>query len=150
MNLPCHSTWPHVYHDVKCLFFLTFFTHSSHIFHACFFFVYNDAVRFSCYQHLECLCQICHRSISVCSKIHHTLYLNVILITASGVQAGEGSPLEESVGGLTLFRSHLSKFLSAVGRIFQIFCPLEVRFFKFKSVLIQVILFVCFRAIKIR
>ena len=33
----------------------------------------------------------------------------------------QGSPLKESVGGLTLFRSHFSKFLSAVGGIFQIF-----------------------------
>ena len=29
-----------------------------------------------------------------------------------------GSALKESVGGLTLFRSHLSKFLSTVGGIF--------------------------------
>ena len=29
-----------------------------------------------------------------------------------------GSPLKESVGGLTLFRSHLPKFLSSVSTIF--------------------------------
>ena len=46
------------------------------------------------------------------SKIHHTLYLIVLLITASGVQAG--GHLLKSVGCLTLFRSHLFKLLSAV------------------------------------
>ena len=46
-------------------------------------------------------------------------YLNVLLITSYGVQTG--SPLKDSVGGLTLFRSHLSKLLSTVGSIFQIF-----------------------------
>ena len=45
------------------------------------------------------------------------------------------SPLKESVGGLTLFRSHLSKFLSILGSIsFKIF-PVEVQFRKFMSVL---------------
>ena len=53
------------------------------------------------------------------------------------------SPPKESVGGLTLFRSHLSKFLSAVGSIFKFFCPLEVQFFRFMSVLGQFCLF-CF------
>ena len=50
--------------------------------------------------------------------------------------------LKESVGGLTLFRSHLSKFLSTVDDIFQIFCPVEVQFLKFTSVLSQV-RFIC-------
>ena len=54
-----------------------------------------------------------------------------------------GSPLKESVGGLTLFMSHLFEFLSAVSSIFQIFCPLEVQFFKFIAVLSQVC-FICF------
>ena len=44
----------------------------------------------------------------------------------------------ESVGGLTLFRSHLPKFLYAIGSIFQIVCALEVQPFKFTSVLSQV------------
>ena len=34
------------------------------------------------------------------------------------VEYKQGSPPKKSVGGLTLFRSHLSKFLSAVGSIF--------------------------------
>ena len=39
-----------------------------------------------------------------------------------------GSPLTESDGGLTPFRSHLSKFLSALGRVFHFFCPGKVTF----------------------
>ena len=95
------------------------------------------------YQYLECLCQMHHHHccISFGSKIHRTLYLSVLLITASGVQAG-GSPLKESVGGLTSFRFHLSKFLTAVGSIFQLFCPLDVQVLKFTSVLSQ-ICFIC-------
>ena len=38
VTLPCDSAWPHVYHDVECLFFPTFSTHSSCNFHAYFFF----------------------------------------------------------------------------------------------------------------
>ena len=74
-------------------------------------------------------------SISSGSKIHHRLYLNVLLITASGVQAGGHLLKRVLTEGLTLFRWHLSKFLSAVSSIFQLFCPLEVQFFKFTSVL---------------
>ena len=62
------------------------------------------------------------------ARLYRTLYLNVLLIGCIW-NAGRG---------LTLFRSHLSKILSAVGRIFQIFCPLEVQFFKFMSVLSQI------------
>ena len=43
------------------------------------------------------------KSISFGSKIHRTLYLNVSLIAAtSGMEYKQGSPLKESVGGLTL------------------------------------------------
>ena len=53
-----------------------------------------------------------------------------------------GSPLKESVGGLTLFRSHLSKFLSTAGSTFQSFFPVEVQFLKFTFVPSQV-RFIC-------
>ena len=36
VTLPCESTWPHVYHEVECLFSPTFSTHSSCNLHACF------------------------------------------------------------------------------------------------------------------
>ena len=36
-TLPCDSTWSRVYHDVECLFFLTFSAHSSCNLRACFF-----------------------------------------------------------------------------------------------------------------
>ena len=39
--------------------------------------------------------------------------------------------------------SHLSKFLSAVGSIFQFFCPLEVQFFKFTSFYVRHVCFIC-------
>ena len=61
-----------------------------------------------------------------------------LLITASGVQTG-GHLLKRELGSDT-FRFHFSKFLSTVGSIFHIFCPLEVQFFKFTSVLSQVYL----------
>ena len=43
---------------------------------------------------------------------------------------------------MTLSRSRLSKFLTAVDGIFQFFCFLEVQFCKFTSVLNQVC-FIC-------
>ena len=76
-----------------------------------------------------------------------TLYFDVLLITALVWSTSRGSPLKESVGDLTPFRSHLSKFLTAVGSIFQMFCFLEVQGFKFTSVLFYLF---TFRAIKIR
>ena len=76
-------------------------------------------------------------SISFDSKIHRSLYLYVILITSCGVQA-RGHPSKRMLG-LTLFRPHLSKFLSSVGSIFGIFRPLQVQFLKFTSVLSQVL-----------
>ena len=51
--------------------------------------------------------------------------LSSVLLKVSHKSASRGSPPKESIGGLTLFRSHLSKLLSAVGSIFQILCPLE-------------------------
>ena len=54
------------------------------------------------------------------------------------VEYKQVSPPKERVGGLTLFRSHPSMFLSAVGSIFHIFCPLEVQLFRFMSVQGQV------------
>ena len=76
-----------------------------------------------------------------------SLYLTVLLITLCGVQAG--AHILKKCWGLTLFSSHLSKCLSAVGSIFQTLCPLKVQYFKFTSVLSQVY-FVGFRVIKIR
>ena len=61
-----------------------------------------------------------------------------ILYQLLHVEYKQGSPLKESVGGLTLSRSHLSTFLSTVGSIFSIFCPAEVQFLTFTSVLSQV------------
>ena len=52
------------------------------------------------------------------------------------------SPLKESVGGLTLFMSHLSKCLSTVGSIPFKFFPVVVQFLKFTPVLKQV-RFIC-------
>ena len=57
----------------------------------------------------------------------------------------QGGHLLKRVLGSDTFRFHLSKFLSAVGGIFQIFCPREVHFFKvlnpFRA---NFVLFVCF------
>ena len=51
-------------------------------------------------------------------------FINYLLWSTS-----RGSPLKESVGGLTLFRSHLSKFLSTVGSIsFKLFVLLRYNF----------------------
>ena len=44
--------------------------------------------------------------------------------------------------GLTRFRFHLSKFLSAVASILNFLCALEETFFKFMSFLCQ-IYFIC-------
>ena len=50
---------------------------------------------------------------------------------------GGGGPLREGDRGLTLFRSHFSNILSALGRVFQIFCPALGPIFKFLSILGQ-------------
>ena len=79
------------------------------------------------------------KSISLGSKIHRTLYLNVWLISSCGVRAG-APHFKENVG--------VWHFL---GPIFPSFCPLEVQFFGLHLFLYKLILFVCFRAIiKIR
>ena len=39
-----------------------------------------------------------------------------------------GHLLKRVFEGLTLFRSNFSKFLSTLGSIFQVFCPLQVHF----------------------
>ena len=60
-------------------------------------------------------------------------------------------PPEESVGRLTLFRSYLSKFLSTVGSIFfKFFVLLKYDFSSLCPFQAKSVLFVCFRAIKIR
>ena len=46
--------------------------------------------------------------------------------------------LSHLVARYTFTQVPLSKILSTVGGIFQIFCPVEVRFIKFTSVLSQV------------
>ena len=92
---------------------------------------------------------------SVLLKVSHlvaryTIPLIVCFIHYFMLSTSSGSPLKESIRGLTLFRSHLSKFLSTVGRIFQIFCPLEVQFFTFiRPFLAKFVSFVCFRTITI-
>ena len=137
MTLPCDSTWPEVYHDVECLFFfLTFSTHSSCILHACcFFFSFKmmlyDFLAISIWNvFVKWIIIIVVKSISFGSKIHLTLYLNVLLIT--NVEYRQGSPFKESVGGLTLFRSHLSKFLSSWGTISQVYiCSKPSSFYLF-------------------
>ena len=50
------------------------------------------------------------------SKMHRTLYLNVSLITASGVRSGDH--LLKRVSRSDTFRSHVYKFLSAASKIF--------------------------------
>ena len=134
------KTQSDVYHDVKCLLFLTFSTHSSCIFHACFLF----SLKWSCMIFLLSASglSLSNELSSMLLKVSHLVArINVpviwifLLTTSCGVQAG-GHLLKRVL--LTVFRSHLSKFLSTVGSIFQIFCPLEVQFFKFTSVLSQV------------
>ena len=48
----------------------------------------------------------------------------VCLLYGCARGGGGGEPLREGDRGLTLFMSHFSNFLSALGRVFQIFCPL--------------------------
>ena len=76
---------------------------------------------------------------SVLLKVSHLVayFINYFMWSTS-----RESPLKGSVGDLTFFRSHLSKFLSTVGSIFLIFCPVELQFLKFTSVLSQV-RFIC-------
>ena len=53
-------------------------------------------------------------------------------------------------GGAALFRSHFSKFLSAVGCILQVFCPFKVPFSSFCPFFVTVLSYVCSKAIKTR
>ena len=91
---------------------------------------------------------------SVLQKVSHrekdTPYpLSECIINYFMWSTSRGSPLRESVGGLTHFRSHLSKFLSAVGSIFQIFVLLRYNFLSLCPFYTKILLFACFRSIKI-
>ena len=62
------------------------------------------------------------------------------LLSASGMSWSNESSSLLKVSHLVarFFRSHLSKFLSAVASNFHTFLPLEVQFLKFRSVISQV------------
>ena len=84
-------------------------------------------------------------------KIDSTFYLYFSLITSCGVQAG-GQLLKRVLRGLTLFMSHLSKFLSPVyvGSIFQtVLIFLRYNSCRLRAFLAKFVSFVCLRAIKI-
>ena len=71
VTLPCDSTWPHVYHDVECLFS----SHSTYVFH----------FKMTLYDYLECFCQMSYYLEYFCQMIYyylicytHTLYFYLL------------------------------------------------------------------------
>ena len=132
-------------------------SHSPHIAHIFSMHVFFFSLKCCCmtFLLLASAMSLLNESTSLLLKVSHLVarytdplfecFINYFIWSTS-----RGSPFKKSVGGWTLFRSHLSNFVSAVGSIFQIFVLLRYNFLSLRPFSANFVLFVCFRAIKTR